>query len=148
MCAHVHFFVVVVFKKTKTKKKRVTHEPFWHFLDLALTDRVIFMPYRCIMLSEASFKTPAVLLIVVLLSPIQTTAINSSLHNRCVFFQKHNIAIICQLIPAWTQCIVNPLWHTHAQPFFLFERHTNAVQNKPAHRWSCYRCCVSQITTI
>lgn len=67
-----------------------THEhcglnPFWHFLDLALTDRVIFMPYRRIMLSEASFKTPAVLLIVVLLSPIQTTAINSSLHNRCVF---------------------------------------------------------------
>ncbi len=56
-------------------------------LDLVRTHghRVIFMPCRRIMSSEASFKTPAVLLIFLLLSPLQTAAINSSLHNRCVF---------------------------------------------------------------
>lgn len=62
--------------------------------------------------------------------PLPLTAVFTT---ALCLFQKHNIAIICQLIPARTLCIVNSLLHTRAQSFFLFEKHTNSVQNKPAH---------------
>lgn len=44
----------------------------------------------------------------------KTAAINSSPHNPAAcLFQKHNIPIICQLIPAWTAArIVNSPQHT------------------------------------
>lgn len=64
--------------------------------------------------------------------PLPLTAVFTT---AVCLFQKHNIAIICQPIPAWTACIVNSLQHalTRAQSSSLFERRMNTAQNKPAH---------------
>lgn len=44
--------------------------------------------------------------------PLPLTAV---LTTALCLFQKHNIAIICQLIPAWTPRIVNSLQHKHTR---------------------------------
>ena len=65
--------------------------------------------------------------------PLPLTAVCTT---AVCLFQKHNIAIICQLIPAWTTCIVNSLQHTqsreHSHSFSLRGTRTQ-LQNKLAH---------------
>lgn len=69
----------------------------------------IFMPCTHVT-SEASFKSLAVFFMFLLLSPLQTAAMPVFTTAACLF-QKHNIAIICQLIPPLN--IINSLRHTH-----------------------------------
>lgn len=118
-----------------------THEhcgldPFWHLISYALTDTESFSCHTdvsCRLRRASKHRQYSWYFFSYLLSkPLPLTAVFTT---AVCLFQKHNIAIICQLIPASTPRIVNSLQHTRtrAQSFFLFERHTNTVQNKPAH---------------
>lgn len=87
--------------------------PFWYLILYALTDKKSFSCHTdvscCLRRASKHRQCSSHAFPYLPSKPLPLTAVFTT---AVCLFQKHNIAIICQLIPAWTLCIVNLLQHT------------------------------------